>query len=147
MKDVKQLTVIIKGYTLQKDKAMQELGNTNTLLSKRKSLLKQISQYQRQYGEMAQTGQQEQVPFLNRNLAAFVAHLTEIIIREQEEITKIERTKITLLKHLAHIDQRIDVVRELIEKINLEKAKHRERQLQANLDDMALIKKFRDTYE
>jgi flagellar biosynthesis chaperone FliJ len=147
MKNIRQIEMINKALSKEKEKFVYELSKINIYIARKIELLKKIIAYQKDYSEPNKFNITHSIPLLNKNLESFTNQIKQLINTEEKEINNLQQIRMDKLKELEKVEQKIKVMEQFERKINIEKMNQLENKEQRSIDEMAANKHTRNDYE
>lgn len=147
MKNLQQMHVINHSLTKEREKLFFEIVRMNTLIEKKKDLIKRMLSYQNEYKNNPSMHLTRSVPILTKNFESFSKKLQDIVIKEEREIKSLMQTRDTKVTKVNVLDQKIKLLQQFAQEVLREIQLNKDKVEQLNMDDLSVTKKSRGYHE
>jgi hypothetical protein len=140
---VKQIKLIQKALEMKKGKHESDLAQVNQVLARKAAMLMQMENYRKEYESHQDNRNYRKIPSLAENWLRFVKKIDDMIIKEKQEMTRLDKIKNGIIAKLAECQNLISHFAKravsLVEKQEYEKLKKEE----VNTADLAVARIIR----
>lgn len=143
MQDIRQVQLMSKVISKQREKQLAELARVNSHIHKKMELIHKMSGYLNDYSDENRLQISRSIPTLSKNLLSFSKKIEVVIIEETKEVDRLKEIRSILVKEIESIEKKLDLMATFEEKIKQELAKKLERLEQIALDEMTSNKHIR----
>lgn len=143
MKNLGQIKVINKILENDKKNHLLQLGQVNHMIERKIANLKKILLYKSEYTNKENLTLTRRVPALSQNLENFTQKISDLITKEESEITKLQQSKKLIIEDINKLDNKINVMQTFADRAKNEIRIKKEQIEQSNMDDLVSNKKTR----
>lgn len=147
MSKIKQFKLIEKAFEMKKDKHIKDLMQINDLINRKMMVLTQVKNYRSEYENHDDTRAYKNIPSLAVNWMCFVKKIDEMIIKENQEMIRLEKIKISILTKLSECQNKINYFVNRIDGMIFSEQQKEDKLEQVRISDIATSKIIRSDKE
>ncbi|MHB1948804.1 MAG: flagellar FliJ family protein [Gammaproteobacteria bacterium] len=137
MKNEAQVKMIHKNLMSEKDGFLFELSKINKVINQKMATIQKMLSYQHEYLYGDHLKLSKTNPTLSKNLHLFTKQIDDVVKQAQMELDSIKSTQSYLLKKIADINKKIELMNVFHKRINDAKVDKEKRAEQSLLDDLS----------
>lgn len=147
MKNARQIQLIHKTLTKEKDGFLFELGKLNKTINNKLASIQRMIAYEKEYLQGDNLKLSKTKPALSKNLQSFTKQINDVVKQAQYELDTMHKTQTFLHKQIEEIDKKIELMKVFNDRIKVNLVTKANKAEQTLLDDLAGILHLRGDHD
>lgn len=136
MNDMRQIQVIIKAFTKEKEKYLFELSKINLAIERKSDSIQKMLAYKKDYFNDNNLTVSKAIPALIKNFHSFMKKIDIAIKQADDDLVILKRAKQALLDRIGEIDKKLELMNLFADRIKAEMILKEEKSEQSMMDDV-----------
>ena len=136
MNDMRQIQVLLKAFTKEKEKYLFELSKINMAIEKKSDLILKMQTYKQDYFNENNLTVSKAIPALIKNFHLFMKKLELAVKQAEDDLVILKRAKQAILERISEIDKKMELMNLFAEKIKKGMILKEEKTEQSMIDDV-----------